>query len=309
MNVTEREITSQPSVWAKSLDQVEEAERLLAARGDRVLALGCGTSAFVAMAYASLRERAGYGETDAAFGSEVPNRRYDRVVAITRSGTTTEILDAVRGLPAGTRTVAVTAVTGEPVDALVDDGLVLSYADEGSVVQTRFPTTFLVLVRAALGEDVTPVLADGQLAVDAPLPVDPADFEHFVFLGSGWAVGLAHEAALKIREAAQAWSESYPAMDYRHGPIAVAGPRSLVWVFGPPPAGLVDAVRGTGATVVTSALDPLAQLVQAQRLAVALAAHRGLDPDRPRGLTRSVILAATGSTSGTADPSTNGTPR
>jgi fructoselysine-6-P-deglycase FrlB-like protein len=38
-------------------------------------------------------------------------------------------------------------------------------------------------------------------------------------------------------------------------------------------------------------LDPLVQLVLAQRLAVALAAHRGLDPDRPRHLSRSVILA------------------
>ena len=28
-----------------------------------------------------------------------------------------------------------------------------------------------------------------------------------------------HEAALKIREAAGAWTESYPAMEYRHGPI------------------------------------------------------------------------------------------
>ena len=70
-----------------------------------------------------------------------------------------------------------------------------------------------------------------------------------MFLGTGWTVGLAHEAALKIREAAQAWTESYPAMDYRHGPIAVAGPRSLVWMFGMPPPGLAEHVRRTGATV------------------------------------------------------------
>jgi fructoselysine-6-P-deglycase FrlB-like protein len=120
--------------------------------------------------------------------------------------------------------------------------------------------------------------------------VDPADFEHFVYLGTGWTVGLAHEAALKMREAAQAWSESYPAMDYRHGPIAVAGSRSLVWIFGTPPAGLVEQVEETGARVVTSALDPLAQLVQVQRLAVHAAEARGLDPDHPRALTRSVVL-------------------
>jgi fructoselysine-6-P-deglycase FrlB-like protein len=41
---------------------------------------------------------------------------------------------------------------------------------------------------------------------------------------------------------------------------------------------------------VGSGLDPLAELVRAQRLAVAVAAARSLDPDRPRHLTRSVIL-------------------
>jgi fructoselysine-6-P-deglycase FrlB-like protein len=93
-----------------------------------------------------------------------------------------------------------------------------------------------------------------------------------------------------MREAAQAWSESYPAMDYRHGPIAVAGPSSLVWMLGAPPAGLTQQIVATGATVVTSDLDPLAQLIQTQRSAVAVARARGLDPDTPRGLTRSVVL-------------------
>jgi fructoselysine-6-P-deglycase FrlB-like protein len=250
------------------------------------------------MAYAVLRERAGAGETDAAFGSEIPSgRTYDRAVAFTRSGTTTEILDALRSLGPDVRKVAVTAVRGEPVEALVDALLVLDFADESSVVQTRFPTSLLALVRAGLGEDLTELIADGERALAQPLPVRPGDFDHFVYLGTGAGVGLAHEAALKIREAAQAWSESYPAMDYRHGPIAVAGPRSLVSVFGRPPAGLVESVQATGATVLVSELDPLAQLVVAQRIAVGLAAVRGLDPDRPRRLTRSVVLP---------DPLTNG---
>jgi fructoselysine-6-P-deglycase FrlB-like protein len=43
--------------------------------------------------------------------------------------------------------------------------------------------------------------------------------------------------------------------------------------------------------VLTGTLDPLAQLVQVQRFAVATAAARGLDPDHPRALSRSVVLA------------------
>ena len=98
------------------------------------------------------------------------------------------------------------------------------------------------------------------------------------------------EAALKTREAAQFWAESYPAMDYRHGPIAIAQPGRLVWSLGPTPVGLPEDVAATGATFVQHDLDPIAGLVVAQRFAVALAEARGLDADHPRSLTRSVIL-------------------
>jgi fructoselysine-6-P-deglycase FrlB-like protein len=79
-------------------------------------------------------------------------------------------------------------------------------------------------------------------------------------------------------------------MEYRHGPIALAGERTAVWLIGEPPPGLADEVAATGAAVIRSALDPLAQLVQVQRAAVALARERGLDPDHPRHLRRSIVL-------------------
>ncbi len=54
----------------------------------------------------------------------------------------------------------------------------------------------------------------------------PRRYRRIVFLGAGWTVGLASEAALKLREAAGAWTESYPAMEYRHGPISAASSRA-----------------------------------------------------------------------------------
>ena len=291
MNVTSEEIASQPAIWQQGLVLADQVRSALAAPGERVLVLGCGTSWFVAQCIAELRESAGLGETDAVCASEyVPRRHYDRVVAISRSGTSTEVLDALRQVPAGAHRVAVTGVAGMPIDALAETRLLLDFADERSVVQTRFPTTFLALARSAFGDDLSTLIADGEAALAAPLPADPADIDHLVFLGTGWTVGLAHEAALKVREAAQAYSESYPAMDFRHGPVAVAGKRSLVWSFGAVPAGLDDVARAAGATAYRDERDPLAQLVLAQRFALALAAHRGLNPDQPRLLTRSVVL-------------------
>ena len=291
MNDTSEEIASQPAVWERGLGLTAAARRELAAPGERMLLLGCGTSWFVAQSIAELRESAGLGETDAVCASEyVPRRRYDRVVAITRSGTSTEVLDALRQVPRGTHRVAVTAVSGMPVDALAESRLLLDFADERSVVQTRFPTTVLALARAAFGADLGHLVADGRAALAAPLPADPATIDHLVFLGTGWTYGLANEAALKVREAAQAYSESYPAKDFRHGPVAVCGPRSLVWSFGDTDPELDELSKTAGATAYRDKKDPLAQLVLAQRFALALAAHRGLDPDRPRLLTRSVVL-------------------
>lgn len=292
MSITATEINSQPAIWRQALEGVEHARELLAAPGERVLVIGCGTSAFVAESLAWLREGAALGETDAAYASE-PRvwRAYDRVIALTRSGTTSEVIEALKAVPAGVRKVVVTGVLASPAAELADDVLLLDFADEKSVMQTRFPTTFLTLARAAFGLDQDGVTEELEAALAAPLGIDVASFDHFVYLGTGWTYGLAQEAALKIREAAQAWSESYPVLDYRHGPLAVAHGTSLVWMFGIADERLADEIRATGATVIIGTRDPLVELVQAQRLAVELAESRGLNPDSPKHLTRSIILA------------------
>jgi fructoselysine-6-P-deglycase FrlB-like protein len=298
VSATEAEIRSQPDVWLRALEQTDLAHRELIAPGERVLAVGCGTSAFIAASFAALRERSGAGETDAVHASElVPTRRYDRVVAITRSGTTSEVLHSLdylgspRSASRAGRRVAVTATEVDDLNGLIDHRIILPFADEQSVVQTRFPTTILVLIRAALGLDVARAISDARDVLSDPSLVRVEDYDQFVFLGTGWTLGLAHEAALKMRESAQAWSESYPAMDYRHGPISCASERTLVTLFGPALPDLVDDIERTGASVLVSDADPLAQLVRAQLLSIAVAAHRKLDPDHPRALTRSVVLS------------------
>lgn len=286
--LTASEITSQPALWRTVAAAHADA---LPPHGTRVAVVGCGTSWFMAQSWAAARESAGHGETDAFTPTEFPaGRGYDRLVAISRSGTTTEVARLLRE-HAGTPSTAITAVDGTPVARAATTTIVLADADETSVVQTRFATTTLAMLRASIGDDITRAADDAERALTEPLPVDPAWLAHAVFLGHGWTVGLAHEAALKLREAAQAHTESYPAMEYRHGPIAVAGDASLVWIFASPDPGVAADARATGATVREATLDPMAELVLAQRLAVAVAAARHLDPDHPRHLTRSVVLA------------------
>ncbi|MGH3986871.1 MAG: sugar isomerase, partial [Pseudonocardiaceae bacterium] len=79
------EIMSQPECWSRAVDVGTQSRDLLPRDGERVAIVGCGTSWFMAQAYASLRESAGHGETDAFAASEMPRgRRYDRLLAITR---------------------------------------------------------------------------------------------------------------------------------------------------------------------------------------------------------------------------------
>jgi fructoselysine-6-P-deglycase FrlB-like protein len=290
--ITAAEIASQPDLWPRAAQLAVDAADVLPARGARTCVVGCGTSLFIAQSWAALRERAGHGQTDAFAASELPEgRRYDLLVAISRSGSTSEVVHAL-GRDVAQRTLAITADRDAAVARAADDAIELDFADEQSVVQTRFATTALVLLRELVQPGAAEsAAADARRALERPLPVDPEAVEQWTFLGRGWTVGLAHEAALKLRESAQAWTEAYPMFEYRHGPISIAAPGRVVWSLDPLDPSLASELERIGATVVTDELDPLASLVTAQRTAVALATARGLDPDRPRNLARSVILA------------------
>jgi fructoselysine-6-P-deglycase FrlB-like protein len=286
----EAELASQPDAWERAVGLKEE-RAVLPVSGERVAVVGCGTSWFMAQSYAAMRESTGQGITDAFAASEAfVNRGYDAIVAITRSGTTTEVLEVLDGVRGRTRSVGLVGDPNTPVVDLVDDVVALSFADERSVVQTRFATTALAFLRASLGEDLTRAIRDGRDAVTDELAEELVTAVQYSFLGSGWTVGVAHEAALKMREAAQSWAESYPAKEYRHGPIAIAAPGRVTWMFGKAPEGLSTDIAATGAHYENYPVDAMADLIRAQRVALERARRAGLDPDRPRHLTRSVIL-------------------
>jgi len=293
----EEELVSQPDVWQRAVEHAG-SEQLLPADGKRIAVIGCGTSWFMAQSYAAARESAGKGVTDAFAASEAflnhnsADRQYDAVVAITRSGTTTEVLEILAELKGIVPTVAIIGDTTSPIIELADAVIGLQYADERSVVQTRFATTALVYLLSSLGINVQQAIEDARDAVSAPVSQELLDAEQFTFLGTGWTVGLAHEAGLKMREAVQGWTESYPAMEYRHGPISIAAPGRVTWLFGAQPEGLDNDMAVTGALYVHTGKHPLAELARVHKVTLERARVRGLNPDLPRNLTRSVILDA-----------------
>lgn len=286
------ELASQPSVWRQAQALSDELRSKLPADGARVGILGCGTSLYVAQAVATYRERQGAGETDAYPGSEVPvGRAWDRVIAISRSGTTTEIIDVVRALTPTTEVLGIVGEAGSPLAELLSSEIDLPFADEQSVVQTRFATTVLTLLLGAYGWDVEASARRAEHHLTEELPDWAADIQQFVFLGRGVGAALANEAALKFREILATWSEGYATMEYRHGPISAINERSLVWILDAEEPSIDDQIRATGARLIRGEGDPLAELVRIHRFAEGLVNLRGINPDQPPHISRSVVLA------------------
>jgi fructoselysine-6-P-deglycase FrlB-like protein len=289
----EAEIATQPEDWLRAGGVAREHSTLLPQPGERVAVVGCGTSLFMAQAFAELRERSGHGVTDAWPASEHRlDRGYDRLLTITRSGTTTEVIAVLERWAGRVPATVVTATAGSPVVDLAE-AVVTPEVDEQSVVQTRFATGTLALLRSHLGEDLGPAAEQARAVLDADEgslgPAVTAD--QITFVGRGWTNGIANEAALKLRESAQLWTESYPMMEYRHGPLSISAPGRVVWAFGEPVTDLADDVAGTGAHFESSSIDPMADLLRVHRLCVVRARAAGLNPDEPRNLTRSIILS------------------
>ena len=142
------------------------------------------------------------------------------------------------------------------------------------------------------------------------------DAHMFTALARGLSLGTAHEAALKLRELARLPTQGYSGADFRHGPIAVVTQGLPVLMIMPSgdtfddmselerqlhAAGAHLYVVSDDARVAANArihlptatvsewLSPLVSVLPVQRLAVALAYARGLDPDQPRGLPQKVV--------------------
>ncbi len=284
----DREIASQPEIWSQVADFAPSVAGLLPRPGEKVAITGCGSSWFMAMSYAALRESLGQGETDVWVASEYNfSRKYDRVIALSRSGTTTEVIEATSKIT--TPSVVITAIHNSPIAANTTEEIVMPFADEESVLQTRWATAALGLLRTSLGFDLRTIVDDAEKALAESID-QQIELEQISFLGRGWTYGLAQEAALKTRESAQFWAEAYPALDYRHGPLSISQPGRGVWIFGDVPGSLITDIQKTGAHLELSKLDPMAHLIKAQRVAIGIAKKRGLNYDSPRGLARSIIL-------------------
>jgi fructoselysine-6-P-deglycase FrlB-like protein len=302
MTVIERDILSTPAVLRQTIRRVDERgdEIARALRGSLVF-LGSGSSYCVGVAAASLYERSRGSPAQCILGSEYVSRSGWTAIGISRTGQTTELVEAMRrAREAGAHVALIGGEPGAPAVTEADTVLPLEFATEEGVVQTRFISAALLSVRLLIAGKQHDVQSLPDQVEEGLQDIDPSRFtafEHVVFLGREWRLGLALSAALNLEETALIAPEAHQTLDYRHGPIAAADERTLVWCFDSPDdalsAAVLEDVRRTGAMVRCESVDPLVSLAQAQLVAVRFAERRGVNPEVPRHLSRAIVLPGT----------------
>ena len=334
------EIMSQPDVWLLALSAFAEGREAFAAlwaeaAPHQVIVTGCGSTYYLALTAARLLRRAGVDAfacpaSELLLGSDsicLPGRAY-LLLTVSRSGTTSETVRAQEHFKTriNGRVVTVTCDSASPLALEADLAIGIDAAQEASVAQTRSFSSMAVVIQqmaahladedlqtsSALPDDCRGLLArHGQLA--RSLAEEPAT-EKFFFLGSDALYGIACEAMLKMKEMSLSYSEAYHTLEFRHGPMSMAGEDSLVIGLISPASAkqeirVLREMADLGARTMAIAQSstglaqeillpaelanwhtPILYLPVLQLLAYYRALFNGCDPDRPENLSAVISL-------------------
>jgi glucosamine--fructose-6-phosphate aminotransferase (isomerizing) len=326
-------------MWTKTLAQLNglrgEIKAILdAGQFESVVFTGCGSTYYLAQAAAAICQQVATIPARGLPASEVwlyPESAYltsqrTLLVAISRSGETTETLRAVEAFKARGqgKVITLSCYPTMPLASVGDLNLVLEGGQEDSVAQTRAWSVLylgvvylaalwagesaLIEAMAKLPEAGARLLRDyAELAkeIGSDLSID-----RFYLLGSGLRYGLAAEVSLKLKEMSLSHSEPFHFLEYRHGPMSMVTENTLLY-------GLVSdanhaaeklvlnemAARGarvlslgeSNADVVFQSGVPEAvrnvlYLPVGQLIAFERSLAKGLNPDRPNNLETVVRL-------------------
>ncbi|WP_297520059.1 glucosamine-6-phosphate deaminase [Thermococcus sp.] len=324
MHATLREIRETP----EGIMKAQEAFENFIANHDfrlprEVVYTGCGSSNFLsqplAMATTRLGSRGGpLPCSELLYAKEnYPIERPELLVAISRSGETTEAIRALNAMDVPR--FALTAYEST-LSRKADYSLVVPAHEESVVMTHSFPAFYFAYLQLLLSS-FRKETYDAELVSELTKEVlksedyvreivEGFDFRNVIFLGSGILYPVALEAMLKMKEMAIFWSEAYPTFEVRHGFKSIADEGTLVVLLVENPfdwhGKLTKEFQGQGAKVLTVGrkdtgadyfievpeLNPPRNLVLytpvIQLLAYYKAVKRGLNPDNPRFLSKVV---------------------
>jgi len=252
---TWQEIVSQSRIWQSTLDGFAADKSALRASleradFDQVIVVGCGSSYYLAQCAASTfthwagKPARAYPSSEAWLFPNIMPRGRSLLLAVSRSGTTTETLKAADQFreTVGSPVLTITCYPESPLAQLADFTLATPRAQEQSIAQTRSFTSMLLLTQALTAtimqddtmlahlarlpgvlENLMGRLGDLPRLLGADLTID-----RIFFLGAGPLYGLANEAMLKTKEMSLSYAEAYHPLEFRHGPMSMVSERTLV---------------------------------------------------------------------------------
>lgn len=244
-------------------------------------------------------------------------------LSVSQSGQSPDVVEPMRYFRAGgATTIALVNEIESPLAQAAEWALPLGAGKETSVAATK---SFIASLTAG-ARLVAEWQQDGELQAalqalpDALRQAAQADWSaaievlaparNIMVVGRGIGYPIAQEAALKFKETSALQAEAFSGAEIKHGPMALIDDGYPLLIFatrGPAQAGLValaDEMRGRGACVLLAApadvpgrdlelptaphpdLDPIVAIQAFYVMAAHLAKARGLDPDRPRHLSK-----------------------
>lgn len=257
-------------------------------------------------------------------------RRQSLVIALSQSGETIDTISSVKkAKEKGATLVSIINSPHSTLDRLSDKSLYLHAGPEKAVASTKAYTSKLaylfLMAHAVAGSLKTgqSLLRKSVIEVKKVLDYSSkikllakkiAKHDHIFILGRGLSYALALESALKIKEVSYIHAEGFPAGELKHGVIALIEKGTPVIVYNPKDETYEDTlsaayeVKARGAFVIgvsekkapvydvhipvkfCSDATIIPQVVIAQLLGYYLALEKGLDPDKPRNLAKSVTV-------------------
>lgn len=332
---TYNEIKTQTDAWAQALDVVTASSLPEAGDYTQVIFSGCGSTYYLSLAAAALYQELTGRAARAVPGGELLLNTEANVgrnsissnllVAISRSGTTTETIKAVEKFKAEKRgEVVVISNYDEALSRLADVNIVIPKGQEQSVAQTRsFASMYVAAAafaaRMAGRNDLVeamqklPVVGNsviGKYESFAKELGENLDFDRFYFLGSGIRYGLACEVNLKMKEMTLTHSEPFHFLEFRHGPMSMVNEKTVVVgmlsdVNRAHEAKVLSEMKRLGGTVaglgendaevcfesnIPESVRGVLYLPVLQLMAFYRSLAKGLNPDRPNNLTAVVKL-------------------
>jgi len=290
--------------------------------------VACGTSYHAGLMLSYLLQRVGK-VAQAFIASDYPfiakPSKDTLIVTLTQSGETADILQAIRyAKKYSTKVVAITNVVGSSITGLADTVVYLNTGPEIGVAATKTFTAQLAVVYKLVFDKqkieslskIFEIMLEKESQVKE-IAAKLKDKQNIFFIGRGLSVPVAYEGSLKLKEISYIHSEAYPGGELKHGTLSLIEDGVPIVALAPNDAtlsklfGNLKEAKTRGAIIISITNDqkvknesdysidlpqidadlyPFAMIIPLQLLAYHVSLLKGLNPDRPRNLAKSVTV-------------------